>query len=344
MVCQSAALGLPPQEVAINFSNLPDAGLADRKLQHVYKPLVSVLLPTHNRPGWLSQALNSVLTGDFDDLEVVVSNNGEPEHTRELARVVEDSRVRWLEQDQSSGMLQNFLAALSQARGTYVAVLHDDDRWLPGFLAALVPVLERRSDAVLGFTDHFVMDVDGRVNAALTESYSREWGRVDLTAGFHQPFLDLAARQTVAITGSVFRRDALQAASLTPDVGSFYDIWMTYQLACTGGAAYYHDERLMCYRVHPMSATATNDLTGYLSTISWRNRMLSDPSMQPYRGVLSRRLARDHLSAGAVLLRQGDRLHAREHLEMAVRLAPSWKAAGGLAASWVAPRSVLARL
>ena len=64
--------------------------------------------PTHNRPEWLAEALDSVLTGDFADLEVVVSNNGRPEDTRELARVVPDARVRWIEQDQSLGMMETF--------------------------------------------------------------------------------------------------------------------------------------------------------------------------------------------------------------------------------------------
>jgi glycosyltransferase involved in cell wall biosynthesis len=308
------------------------------------EPCVSVLLPTHNRPEWLAEALDSVLTGDFADLEVVVSNNGRPEDTRKLARVVRDARVRWIQQDQSLGMLENFLAALSQARGKYVALLHDDDRWLPGFLAALVPPLERRSDGVLGFVDHFVVDVDGRIDKAATESYSRRFGRTALAAGFHQPFFELAARQTVAITGCVFRRAALETSLLTSQVGPFYDIWITYQLARTGGAAYYHDERLLYYRVHGGSVTASNDLAAHLGTISCRNSMLSDPSMQPYRAVLRKRLAQDHVSAGAVLLRQGDRVRARKHLEIAAKLAPSWKSAGGLAASWLAPRSALARL
>jgi glycosyltransferase involved in cell wall biosynthesis len=316
----------------------------DCKIAAVAEPCVSVLLPTHNRPEWLAEALESVLTGDFEDFEVLVSNNGRAEDTRELARVVRDARVRWIEQDESLGMLDNFLAALSQARGKYVALLHDDDRWLPGFLAALVPPLERRSDGVLGFVDHFVVDGDGRIDEAATESFSRQFGRKALAAGFHQPFFELAARQTVAITGAVFRRASLPISAFTPEVGSFYDIWTTYQLARTGGAAYYHDERLLYYRVHNTSVTASNALAAHLGNISCRKSMLADPSMRPYRAVLRKRLAQDHVSAGAVLLRQGERVRAREHLEIAARLAPNWKSAGGLAASWLAPRRVLARL
>src|SRR5829696_4045889 len=163
-------------------------------------PCVSVLLPTHNRPAWLAEALDSVLTGDFADLEVVVSNNGRPEDTRELARVVSDPRVRWMEQDQTTTAFQNFLGALDQARGKYIAILHDDDRWQRHFLAALVPALERRSDAVLGFTDHYRMDAHGEIDVAATKSNSRRWGRTGLARGYHQPFFEITARQTVAIT------------------------------------------------------------------------------------------------------------------------------------------------
>ena len=307
------------------------------------EPCVSVLVPTHNRPQWLAEALDSVLRGEFADLEVVVSNNGRPEDTRELAQAVRDPRIRWIEQDQTTAF-QNFLAALTQARGKYVAILHDDDRWQPRFLAALVPALERRSDAVLAFTDHYRMDADGGIDVAATESNSRRWGRTGLARGYYQPFLEIAARQTVAITACVFRRASLSASALTPEVGSFYDIWITYQLACTGGAAFFQDERLALRRVHDSSASASHDLAGYVSAIRCRQRMIADPRMEPHVGVLRERLARDHLSAGAVLLRRGSRFGARNHLLTAARLAPSWKAVAGVAATWLAPTSMLPRL
>src|SRR5262249_61213009 len=63
----------------------------------VTPPTVSVVLPTHNRPIWLAEALTSVLDGQFQDLEVVVSNNGNPEHTRSLPRAIGDPRGRWIE-------------------------------------------------------------------------------------------------------------------------------------------------------------------------------------------------------------------------------------------------------
>jgi glycosyltransferase involved in cell wall biosynthesis len=305
---------------------------------------VSVLLPTHNRPAWLAEAVASVLAGEFTDLELLVSNNGNPEHTRELARAVPDPRVRWLEQDPSTGMLENFLAALVEARGRYVAVLHDDDRWAPNFLAALVPPLRHRPDAVLSFADHFLIDAAGRVNQVATERNSRRWGRTALAEGYHQPFFELAARQSVAVTGCVFRRDAVAASALSPGVGPCYDVWLCYLLACTGGAAHYRPERLLYLRWHAGSDTASRDLAGPRSAIECHGQMLGDHRMRAYAGVLRQRLARDHLSAGATLLRDGARRTAREHLVASSRMRPSWKATAGLAASWLAPSAVLNRI
>ena len=319
-------------------------GLACVIVADVSNPMVSVVLPTHNRPEWLAESLASVLDGEFEDFELIVSNNGCPDHSRELSRAVPDPRVTWLEQDQSCGMLENFLAPLARARGRYVAILHDDDTWAPSFLSSLVPPLLERGDAVLSFSDHFVVDQAGVVDLPMTEFQTRRWGRDRLARGYHQPFYELAARQLVPITGSVFLRSALPPASVTADIGPFYDVWVSYQLARTGGAAHYEPQRLLNYRTHGSSEMASIDLSGHAAAILGRSRMAEDPGMSPYLDLLHEGLARDHLSMGAGLLREGARSSARRHLKIAAELSPSWKAMGGMAASWLAPRSVLARI
>src|SRR5690349_15661316 len=112
-------------------------------------PLVSVLIPTHNRPRWLAGSIRSVIDGEVDDFELIVSNNGDPEHTRRLAREIVDPRIRWVEYDRTSRMPEHMISLFGRAGGRYVAVLHDDDWWDPTYLAKLVPALEERDDAVL---------------------------------------------------------------------------------------------------------------------------------------------------------------------------------------------------
>jgi glycosyltransferase involved in cell wall biosynthesis len=307
------------------------------------QPMVSIVLPTHNRPVWLAEALTSVLDGELDDLEVVVSNNGNPQHSRVLRAKVGDRRVRWLEQDPTLSPVDNFLAGLAVARGRYVAPLHDDDRWSPRFLAALVPPLERHPEAVLAFADHYLVNERGEVDLRATDLNSERWGRAALKEGLHRPFFGAVARQSVALTGCVFRRDAVAIEHFPPDVGPFYDIWASYLLAKTGGAAYYSSERLLFYRAHDGNESAAH-LSAHLAAIRGRRRMLRDPGLRPHKGVIVGQLARDHVLVGAEMLRQGRRSEARAHLGAAIRLAPTSKALGGWAASWVAPSGVLSRL
>jgi glycosyltransferase involved in cell wall biosynthesis len=310
----------------------------------VRAPLVSVVLMTHNRPAWLAEALSSVLAGELEDLEVVVSNNGDPEDTRRLRRAVPDPRVRWFEQDQRLGMLENLLAGLAQARGRYVAILHDDDRWSPRFLAVLVPALERRPDAVFAFCDHEIIDQDGAVDVEATEVSTRQFGRAELREGYVRPFFHLVVRQSIKITGCVWRRDALDASELVPGVAPHLDVWLPYLLARRGGGAFYSPERLMSYRMHAGGHSASRDTATWLAGVQCEEQLLADPNLREHEDLLTRRLAVYHRLAGEGLLRQGTRRRARAHLRAAMRLRPTPRTVAGLAASWVAPTSLLGRL
>jgi len=305
------------------------------------QPLVSVVLPTHNRPQWLAGALTSVLHGRFDDLEVVVSNNGDPEHTRRLRSVISDERVRWIEQDPGLDILDHLLAALSYARGRYVALLHDDDWWSQEFLAALVPPLEQHPEAVLAFADHYLVNEHGELMMSQTNACTRRWGRSGLRDGFYQPFFAIVAHQSVPATASVFRRDRLPLDEITPEIGSCYDVWTPYLLAKGGGAAYFTARRLMYNRAHQGSHSSSAQLSSRFAAIRCKRAMLNDPDIDAYRGVIIPTLARDHELVAAQMLRHGERRKARVHLAAALRLQPTAKAVAGLTASWAAPHAIL---
>lgn len=307
-------------------------------------PTVSVVLTTHNRPVWLAEALHSVLAGDFEDYEVIVSNNGDPQDTRRLSQTIDDPRVRWLEQDQSVGMIDNMLAGLTRARGKYAAFLHDDDRWSPGFLAVLTAGLERYPRAGLAFCDHHIIDDRGIVDVDATERATRIYGRADLPGGLVEDFLGVVIRQSVKITACVWRRESLPLSELTPAVAPHLDVWLSYLLARDGDSAFYSPQRLMSYRIHAGCDSASRDLAVWLAGVHCQGRMLGDPKLKPHHRVLRMRVAGYHRLAAEGLLRQGMRRPARGHLAAAMQLRPTARAAAGWVASWIVPNSLLARL
>lgn len=107
-------------------------------------PLVSVVIPTHNRPHTLLRALQSVLQQDFRDLEVIVvddaSRDDRPRQIVE-ALAAHDPRVRYLRRDRAGGASAARNAGIHAARGTFIAFQDDDDEWLAGKLSQQVAMM-----------------------------------------------------------------------------------------------------------------------------------------------------------------------------------------------------------
>jgi glycosyltransferase involved in cell wall biosynthesis len=90
--------------------------------------LFSIVIPTRNRPELAAIAIKSVLRQDFQDFEVVVSDNSSPEDEPELEKVVAktaDSRVRYVRPPAELTMGEHWEFALGHARGEYVGYLTD---------------------------------------------------------------------------------------------------------------------------------------------------------------------------------------------------------------------------
>jgi glycosyltransferase involved in cell wall biosynthesis len=101
------------------------------------EPLVTVGIPTYNRGAEAERAVRSALAQDHGAIEVVVSDDGSSDDTRErLERLAaEDGRVRYLRQPANLGHARNFQFVLDAARGEFFMWLSDDDRLDPGYVS-----------------------------------------------------------------------------------------------------------------------------------------------------------------------------------------------------------------
>ena len=101
--------------------------------------LVTVIIPTHNRPHLLDRAIASALAQDVPgDLEVLVVDDG----STPPAIGPEDARVRILRLDPCQGGAAARNAGLDAASGTWITFLDDDDELLPGMIASCLEAIE----------------------------------------------------------------------------------------------------------------------------------------------------------------------------------------------------------
>jgi glycosyltransferase involved in cell wall biosynthesis len=94
-------------------------------------PLVSIGLPTHNRALNLKRAVESVLTQDYPNLELVISDNASTDETEIVCQqfCALDNRIRYFRQPINQGAVENFLEVLRNSKGEFFMWLADDD-WL----------------------------------------------------------------------------------------------------------------------------------------------------------------------------------------------------------------------
>jgi glycosyltransferase involved in cell wall biosynthesis len=117
-------------------------------------PLVSVIVPVYNGADFLAEALESILTQDYEPVEVIVVDDGSQDASGDLAR---SHPVRYLRQ-RHRGIAAARNAGVEAARGELVSFNDADDLWIAGKLRAQVEYLGSHTeiDLVLGRMEVFV--------------------------------------------------------------------------------------------------------------------------------------------------------------------------------------------
>lgn len=110
------------------------------------KPRVSVVLPTHNRPAFLAEALASLEAQHYADWEVVVVDDASMPAIDFDALVNQHPKLRGVRHDEVRGGAAGKNAGIAAARGEILAFLDDDDLYDPAYLGSSVSVLDRHPE------------------------------------------------------------------------------------------------------------------------------------------------------------------------------------------------------
>ena len=131
-------------------------------------PMVSVIVPTYNRPERLRAALDSVSRQQYQDYEVIVVNDGTVPVESVVADMNQAGRITLVNHDRNRGLAASRNTGLRLAKGVFIAYLDDDDRFLPDHLGTLVSCLERGEHQV-AYSDAWRV-IEHQVNGVITEA------------------------------------------------------------------------------------------------------------------------------------------------------------------------------
>ena len=126
------------------------------------QPMVSVVMPAYNAARYIEEAVRSVLSQGWSNLEVVVVNDGSKDGTAAVVRAIADPRVRVIDQP-NGGVSSARNAGIEEARGEFIAFLDADDALEPGAIEQKMEAL-LRGDAEWAYSDMWTCDAElGRI-------------------------------------------------------------------------------------------------------------------------------------------------------------------------------------
>jgi len=111
-------------------------------------PKVSICIPVYNGQSTIRRAVNSSLSQNYDNIEVIISDNCSKDRTVQIIKNEYNGIVKLLERDKNYGELNNFEFLVEHATGDYIILLGADDKLEQDCLHTLANLLNNRSSNV----------------------------------------------------------------------------------------------------------------------------------------------------------------------------------------------------
>jgi glycosyltransferase involved in cell wall biosynthesis len=265
-------------------------------------PEVSVCIRAFTRPYGLRIAIASAIAQVYDDYEIVVSDDsGELEGT---VAGVDDPRIRYLANPAPDGPARNLRHAVANARGRFVAILNEDDRWHPEFLAEIIAAFERHSDAGVVFTGG-AWEFPGGIRPF----------RMGYAPGCYEKFGGEVVGRGVPASGVVFRRSVWEEVQESAPLrdGMVADTHLLAQAAARGWSFVVIDRPLVVMGLNRDQLSWSRDLASRMA-VTLEAVRFADAASEEAR---LRALASAYLEAARVCVSRGQYGLARQHWRLA---------------------------
>ncbi|NCO14679.1 MAG: hypothetical protein COZ36_01725 [Piscirickettsiaceae bacterium CG_4_10_14_3_um_filter_44_349] len=144
--------------------------------------LVSICVPTYNRPNLIGKLLDSILNQTYQDFEVIITDNSDNLEIQSLIETkYKDPRIRYFKNEQNLGMGGNTRRALSLIQGEYFTFTPDDDLWIDTQkLEKQVGFLQSHQDINIIYSNAESIDYEGDKLAEFGSVYKSQQGVFDI--------------------------------------------------------------------------------------------------------------------------------------------------------------------
>lgn len=125
-------------------------------------PLVSIGIPIYNEGKYLAKTIDSLLSQDYGNIEIIITDNNSQDNTQEicLKYVKKDCNVRYYRNRLNIGMMRNYNLVFELSQGEYFMWAGGHDLWDVSFVRRCVEVLSSNDRIALCYTLGKVIDLE----------------------------------------------------------------------------------------------------------------------------------------------------------------------------------------
>ena len=96
--------------------------------------LISIIMPAYRAEKTIKKSIESVLTQDYKNLELIVVIDGFDDPTYDVCNGIKDSRLKVFRQE-NGGVVGAYKYGIIQAKGIYLGFCDSDDTYKQGFIS-----------------------------------------------------------------------------------------------------------------------------------------------------------------------------------------------------------------
>jgi len=148
----------------------------------------SVLLPTRDRLDLLTYAIETVRRQDYNDWEIVVSDNASEQDIAGYIRSLNEPRIKYVRTQAFVPVTENWNNALKNSSGEYIVMLGDDDCLLKGFFRTMDSLIEEFQNPDSIYTNALLYAYPG-VMQGYPEGFLQPYGYAPFFRNASKPFL-----------------------------------------------------------------------------------------------------------------------------------------------------------
>jgi glycosyltransferase involved in cell wall biosynthesis len=213
------------------------------------KDLVSVVIPTHNRPDMLIKAINSVNNQTYKTFEIIVIDDSSDKRTETALKDRKIEGISYFKNEEPKGANYSRNLGVRHSKGEFVAFLDDDDEWLPRKLEKQIELMRNNRETGLVYTGSKILYDTGFSYSNIPKSEG------DLSKLIYFNNI-IGTTSTVMVRRSVFSKSGLFDESL-PGQQDF-DLWIRI---CAVTKAACVKEELILYNNISDSGQISSDVT-----------------------------------------------------------------------------------